>query len=207
MLRAVEMITVVNVPCPIAPRHHHEKFALRETLDHNVSQRSGVGQLARDRLIEKASPHGQLARRARGRVDGRRGGFAGLRRHHHYALPIALCPEDRSGKLLRLSANSSSRPCSIGLTDRPLAIPRLDTSRRLTAWLGWSDSNWGIRRDQNRRVLSQNSCQFGRNGAAETVRVGAAALPTCSCGKDFAWHCGGARVKSMAAGLFNIPGW
>src|ERR1700674_756292 len=33
MLRAVEMITVVNVPCPIAPRHHHEKFALRGTLD------------------------------------------------------------------------------------------------------------------------------------------------------------------------------
>jgi Protein of unknown function (DUF2924) len=31
-----------------------------------------------------------------------------------------------------------------------------------------------------------NFCRFGRNGAAETVRVRAAALPTCSCGKDFA---------------------
>ena len=35
----------------------------------------------------------------------------------------------------------------------------------------------------------ENFCRFGRNGAAETVRVRAAALPTCSCGKDLAWCC------------------
>ena len=31
--------------------------------------------------------------------------------------------------------------------------------------------------------------RFGRNGAAETVRVRAAGLPTCSCGKGLAWCC------------------
>jgi hypothetical protein len=67
--------------------------------------------------------------------------------------------------------------------------------------------NCGIRWDQNPRVLQENSCRFGRNGAAETVRVRAAALPTCSCGKDFAWHCGGARPNGMMAGLLNMPGW
>ena len=40
-----------------------------------------------------------------------------------------------------------------------------------------------------RRHCRGNLCRFGRNGAAETVRVRAAALPTCSCGKDFAWCC------------------
>jgi len=42
--------------------------------------------------------------------------------------------------------------------------------------------------DQNPRVLPGNFCRFGRNGTAETIRERAAALPTCSCGKDFAWH-------------------
>jgi hypothetical protein len=46
---------------------------------------------------------------------------------------------------------------------------------------------------------------FGRNGPAETVRVRAAALPTCSCGKDFEWHCGCAMVNSMAAGCSICP--
>jgi hypothetical protein len=43
--------------------------------------------------------------------------------------------------------------------------------RDRTAWLGWSDSNCGIRWDRSPPVLPGNFSRFGRNGAAETVRA------------------------------------
>jgi hypothetical protein len=47
----------------------------------------------------------------------------------------------------------STRQHSPAPTSPAWQFPRLDTSRRPTAWLGWSDSNCGIRWDQNPRVL------------------------------------------------------
>jgi hypothetical protein len=63
------------------------------------------------------------------------------------------------------------------------------TSLRRTAWLAWSDSNWGIYWDQNPRVSPGNFCRLGRNGAAETVRVGAAGVADVQLGQGFS-SCG-----------------
>jgi hypothetical protein len=59
----------------------------------------------------------------------------------------------------------------------------------------------GIRWDQNPRVLPGNLSRFGRNGAAETVRVGAAALPTCSCGNGFARGIVGRKGEKHGGGV------
>jgi hypothetical protein len=65
-----------------------------------------------------------------------------------------------------------------------------------TAWLGWSDSNCGIRWDRSPPVLPGNFSRFDRNGAAETVRVRAAALPNVQLRQGFppdradGWHVG-----------------
>jgi transposase len=49
--------------------------------------------------------------------------------------------------------------------------------------------------------------RFGRNGAAETVRVRAAVWRICSSHRDFGRHCRRGKPNSMAAGLFSMPGW
>jgi hypothetical protein len=108
----------------------------------------------------------------------------------------------RAGTLRDRTERSARRRRPATNVGREASVRRRPQCREMTP-----QRTRGIRWDQNPRVLPGNFCRFGRNGAAETVRVRAAALPTCSRGKDFGRHCGGARVNSMAAELFNMPGW
>jgi hypothetical protein len=54
--------------------------------------------------------------------------------------------------------------CSCGRGCDEVTRRRFCTRARPTAWLGWSDSNCGIRWDQSPPVLPGNFSGFGRNG-------------------------------------------
>jgi hypothetical protein len=70
-----------------------------------------------------------------------------------------------------LASSLFLRRARLGLRAMRAVRNNQSTSARPTAWLGWSDSNCGIRRDRSPLVLPGNLSRFGRNGAPETFRV------------------------------------
>jgi hypothetical protein len=99
-------------------------------------------------------------------------------------------------------AGAMDAPASKGLRRaRPSRNARLSVwpRDRLRGWGGRTRTaeSVGIK---IRRHCRGNFCRFDRIGAAEAVRVRAAALPTCSCGTDFAGIVEAQGWNSMAAG-------